>query len=201
MNNEKETHPFEPWVPEGAWILICGTFPPPASRWSMKFYYPNYINDMWRVMGLIYFNDKDIFVDSEHHTFYEDKIKDFLNREGIALSDTGGEVERLRGNASDKYLEIKKPFALAALLEQLPECTDIATTGEKAAGVVAQLTGTKIPKVGEYEEVEIVINDGACRKLRHWRMPSTSRAYPLALAKKAELYGKMLRSRQNEGVS
>lgn len=188
-----ESHPFEPWLPEGAKILICGTFPPPRSRWSMEFYYPNYINDMWRVMGLIYFGDKDRLVDIEHRTFHIEEIKHLLTQHGIALSDTGGEVERLKGNAADKFLNITKPFPLASMLVRIPLCTDIATTGEKAAGVIAELTSTKVPKVGEYIDCSIETPNGTCRNFRHWRMPSTSRAYPLPLTKKAELYARLLK--------
>ncbi len=188
-----EEHPLQPFLPHEAHILMCGTFPPPRKRWSMEFYYPNYINDMWRVFGLVFFGDKDYFVDAANRTFRLSELKAFLTERGIALSDTGGEVERLRDNASDKFLNITRPFPLAELLEQLPLCTDLATTGEKAASIAAALTGTDVPKVGEYVEVEVKMPDGTMRPLRHWRMPSTSRAYPLPLAKKAELYARLLK--------
>lgn len=42
---EIEKHPFEPFLPEGAKVLMLGTFPPGEHRWSMNFYYPNPIND------------------------------------------------------------------------------------------------------------------------------------------------------------
>ena len=44
-----EAHPLEPFLPEGARLLMLGSFPPARSRWSMEFYYPNFQNDMWRV--------------------------------------------------------------------------------------------------------------------------------------------------------
>lgn len=159
----------------------------------MEFYYPNFINDMWRVMGLVFFADKDRLVDTAHRTFRLDDIRQLLTEQGIALSDTGGEVERLRGNASDKYLSITRPFDLPGLLARIPLCTDLATTGEKAAGVVAMLTSSEIPKVGEYVDVSVAMPGGGCRLLRHWRMPSTSRAYPLPLSRKAEIYARLLK--------
>lgn len=67
----------------------------------------------------------------------------------------------------------------------MPLCRTVATTGEKAAGVIASLTDTDAPKMGEM----VTSADG----LEIWRMPSTSRAYPLALDKKAEFYAKMFR--------
>ena len=50
---EIERHPFPPFVPRNAKVLILGTFPPKPVRWSMEFYYPNKTNDFWRIMGLI----------------------------------------------------------------------------------------------------------------------------------------------------
>lgn len=160
----------------------------------MTFFYPNFINDFWRVMGIIYYGDKDALVDTEHKTFRLDQIKALLRRERIALYDTGKVVVRTRNNASDKYLEILEPLDLRRALDQLPDCEAVATTGEKAAEVMAMLTGTQPPKVGEYVEFENLSPSGRHRILRHWRMPSTSRAYPLALQKKADAYATMLRS-------
>ena len=59
--NPTETHPFEPFLPSNARLLMLGTFPPAEKRWSMKFYYPNFQNDMWRIFGWIYFADKRHF--------------------------------------------------------------------------------------------------------------------------------------------
>lgn len=77
-----EAHPLEPFFPENSKLLMCGTFPPKQNRWSMHFYYPNYINDMWRIFGLIYFGSKDALVDDAHKTFHLDKIKSLLREKG-----------------------------------------------------------------------------------------------------------------------
>lgn len=187
-----ESHPLEPFLPEGARLLMCGTFPPKQNRWSMHFYYPNFINDMWRIFGLIYFGSKDALVDVEGKTFKVDEIKRLLTDHGIALSDTGKEVTRTKDNASDKWLQIDRPIDLAATLELIPECVAVATTGEKAAGVIAGLTDSEVPKVGEWTECKITMADGSERNFRHWRMPSSSRAYPMKLEAKAEFYRSML---------
>ncbi len=175
-----ETHPFEPFVPSNARVLFMGTFPPQPKRWAMDFYYPNRTNDFWPMMGLIFFDDRDALIDRAHKSFRLDRIKELLEREGIAMSDTGYRVRRLKNNASDKFLEIVEPVNLAALLERMPDLQSIVTTGEKAAQVIAELTGTEPPKMGEY----VVTASG----LKIWRMPSTSRAYPLPLAEKAAFY-------------
>lgn len=187
MNDDivTERHPFEPWVPDDAKVLIMGTFPPQPKRWSMEFYYPNRTNDFWYMMGLIYYGDRNALLVPGTKDFDLPRIKELLNREGIALHDTGRLIRRLAGNASDKFLEIVEPVDLEALLARMPHIRAIATTGEKAAGVLASLTGTEAPKMGEKVRWEE-------RGIDLWRMPSTSRAYPLALDKKAAYYRRIL---------
>ena len=185
MDNNIETHPWEPFIPQGAKILIMGTFPPGNHRWSMDFYYPNPTNDFWRIMGLIFMADKNALYNTATRTFDLPAIKSLMTEKKIALNDTAHTVRRLKGNASDKFLEIIEPTSLKALLSRMPECVAVSTTGEKAAGVIAEQTDTRIPKMGTYE-----ITTGG---LEIWRMPSTSRAYPLAIEKKAEFYAAMLR--------
>lgn len=78
----------------------------------MDFYYPNRINDFWRIMGIIFYGDKDYLYDSDTRTFKLPLIKAMLDEKGIALNDTGHAVRRLKDNASDKYLEIIEPVPL-----------------------------------------------------------------------------------------
>ena len=151
----------------------------------MDFYYPNRTNDFWKVCGLIFLGDKDALYLPDKKSFDLQTIKTLMEEKGIALNDTGRRVRRLKGNASDKYLEIVEPVPLHDLLAHMPRCRAVATTGEKAAGVIAELTGTPPPKMGEM----VTAPDG----LEIWRMPSTSRAYPLAVEKKADYYAEMFR--------
>ncbi len=178
-----EIHPFEPWVPAGARVLIMGTFPPQPKRWSMEFYYPNRTNDFWYMMGLIFYGDRNALLKPGSKDYDLEKIKAMLTEHHIALSDTGYMVRRLAGNASDKFLEIVEPVDFHALRERMPDLHTVATTGEKAADTLAELTGTEAPKMGKYVDT----SDG----LRIWRMPSTSRAYPLPLADKAAYYERL----------
>ena len=64
-----EQHPLQPFLPSNARLLMLGSFPPQRKRWSMDFYYPNWNNDMWRIMGLLFFADKDYFCDNIHKAF------------------------------------------------------------------------------------------------------------------------------------
>ena len=186
---EIETHPWPPFIPDGAKVLIMGTFPPGNHRWSMDFFYPNRTNDFWYMMGLIFMGDRTALVDAASRSFRLDDIKRLLTARGIALGDTGYRIHRQKGNASDKYLEIIEPIDLRSTLALMPGCRTIATTGEKAAGVIAALTGSDIPRMGQ--SVEARCGD---RDLTVWRMPSTSRAYPLPLAEKAAHYERLFRA-------
>lgn len=184
-----ERHPFEPFLPDGCRLLMLGSFPPGEKRWSMKFYYPNFTNDMWRIFGLCFYNDKMHFVDVEHKTFRLDLIIPFLREHGIGMYDTATAVIRLKNTASDKDLEVVEPTNLKAMADSLPCLTDIVTTGQKATDVLCQCFNIDIqPKVGDNVEF-----DYKGRQLRLWRMPSSSRAYPMKVEKKAEFYVKVLK--------
>lgn len=192
MNSEQltvESHPFEPFLPEGARMLMLGTFPPSEKRWSMKFYYPNYINDMWRIFGLIFFNDKDHFVDATSKTFRQDELIPFLKEQGIALFDTATRIRRTTGTASDKDLEVVEETDLCAMLRKLPECRVVITAGQLATDIASRQFGIEGPGVGDYTAFEL---DG--RKLRLYRMPSSSRAYPMKIERKAAFYSSVLGS-------
>ena len=151
----------------------------------MPFFYPNKINDFWRVMGIIFFGDRNALWDNASKRFDLEAIKTLLDREGIALWDTGMAVRRLKDNASDKFLEIVEPIDLAALLASHQTITTVVTTGEKATGIIARQAGINLPAIGEPTECRI-----GDHRFTLWRMPSTSRAYPLALEKKADAYRK-----------
>ena len=182
---EIETHPLKPFLPENGKLLMLGSFPPPKARWKMDFYYPNYQNDMWKIFGLCFFQDKNYFLNLDAKTFKEQYIRDFLNEKGIGIFDTAYQVIRLKGNASDKFLQIYQPTDIAMLLKQMPACRSIMTTGDKATDtlMLSMPAAAEKPQIGHS-----VKNTFAGRELTLYRMPSSSRAYPLALEKKAEAY-------------
>ena len=184
---EIETHPFEPFLSEHARLLMLGTFPPSEKRWSVKFYYPNFINDMWRIVGLLFFQDKDHFVDTAQKRFRLDLLIPFLQEQGIALFDTATRIRRTTGTASDKDLEIVEETDLHQMLRRLPCCESIVTAGQLATEIACNQFGVNPPKVGE--SVSFMFEG---RQLRLYRMPSSSRAYPMKLEQKAAYYQKVL---------
>ena len=235
-----EKHPFEPFLPAGARILFMGSFPPQEHRWCMPFYYPNWINDFWRIMGLIHFGDKSHFCLPGEKRFDEAAIRAFCLEAGLAFYDTACEVRRLRDNASDAFLEVVTPTDIPALLARIPECHTLVTTGEKASAIVAATFSCPVPPVGESIVISTALSvipseakespltrrrslpdssgnyfSSQAQKnqfprmfaaspsfhglsvesppLRFYRMPSTSRAYPLPLEKKAAAYRQLFK--------
>ena len=183
MQGEGEHHPWEPYLPENTRILFLGSFPPAPKRWCMDFFYPNYTNDFWRIFGICLYGDKMRFVDEESKTFRLKEILNELEKHGVGLYDTATEVIRTRQTASDKDLEVVTPTDLGALLRRVPQCGVVVTTGQKATDLFTAHFSISQPKVGEYVEFAF---EG--RPMRLYRMPSSSRAYPMKVEKKAEYY-------------
>lgn len=190
MNIAIEQHPLVPFLPGNGRLLMLGSFPPQQKRWCMEFYYPNFTNDMWRVFGVVFFGDAKHFVDDTLKTYRKDEIIDFLNEKGIGIYDTACAVRRLADNASDKFLEVVTPTDIEALLSQMPDCRAICTTGQKATDTICEHFGILQPKMGQCTDFEATVSS-AVRKMRLYRMPSTSRAFPMPLIKKAEAYQRM----------
>lgn len=181
-----ELHPLGFFLPGNTRLLMLGSFPPPRIRWSMDFYYPNIQNDMWRILGSIFYGDKDHFL-LHKRAFSEERAKEFCREVGIGLGDTAMEVIRLKDNASDKYLEVVRPLNLEEVLSTIPSCQAIVVTGQKAMDtLLTQLPDVEEPKVGSYSQF---IFGG--REMKLFRMPSSSRAYPKPLDEKAAIYREM----------
>ena len=117
---------------------------------------------------------------SQRKLFVVNKSLIFSIKRGF---DTASAIRRLQDNASDKFLEVVQSTDIAAMLRQLPECKAIVTTGQKATDTLRMQFNVEEPKVGDFSE--FVFENGP---IRLYRMPSSSRAYPLALDKKAAAY-------------
>ena len=172
---EIETHPFEPFLPTNAKLLMLGS-------------YPNYQNDMWRIFGLVFFENKDYFLDVANKNFKLELLRDFLMHKGIAIFDSAHRAIRLKGNASDKFLQVEEAINIEALLARIPHCHSVMTTGDKATDtLMLELPqDTEKPQIGVSSSTYF-----ADRDLTLYRMPSSSRAYPLAVEKKAVFYRTM----------
>ncbi|MGO2214227.1 DNA glycosylase [Psychrobacter alimentarius] len=177
--------------------MMMGTFPPTADKWAMSFHYPNFYNDMWRIYGRVFFDDADYFRVGDEKRFDPERIRAFMFERGIASCPTVKQAIRETGNASDKNLTVVTRVDLDNILPQVPQVKTLFTTGGKATEVLMSLLETppaksKYPKTNQSmdypyqwqtDEQTSSVND-----LTLYRLPSTSRAYPLALDKKVAAY-------------
>ncbi len=184
---EVEHHPLKPFLPKDTLLLLLGSFPPSRSKWSMEFFYPNFQNDMWRIMGIIFFKDKDHFVDIKNKKFKKEEIEDFLKKNKIGVFDTLLSIIRTQNTASDSNLEIIEATNVKELLEKIPNCIAVATMGQKATEMFSKEFSSTLPKIGESVRITL-----PSKEIKHFRMPSTSRRYPMKIEQKAELFYNML---------
>ena len=165
----------------------------------MDFFYPNFINDHWRIEGQLFFNDRNYFVLPDRKAFDRKAVVAFSQLKGIAFYDTATAVRRLRNNASDEFLEVVEPTDIRSLLCGLPQCKAIVTTGKKATETVCASLGiAEVPGVNasvpvpEHFLAGLTPAPGAQRRqLLLYRLPSSSRAYPLSFDKKVAAYRAM----------
>ncbi|VCW81128.1 hypothetical protein BANRA_01454 [Acinetobacter baumannii] len=75
-------------------------------------------------------------------------------------------------------------------MKQIPQCHTIMTTGDKATDTLISVLpeNTEKPLIGTSTTTYF-----ADRDINLYRLPSSSRAYPLALEKKAEAYQKFFK--------
>ena len=195
-----ETHPFKPVLPPNATVMMMGTFPPTSDKWAMSFHYPNFYNDMWRIYGGVFFDDVNHFRVGEEKRFDPERIRAFMFERGIASCPTVKQAIRETGNASDKNLTVVKTVDLDLILPQVPKVEALFTTGGKATEVLLNLLNeppikSKYPKTNqsmaypyEWQSDNKELTAKEVNDLTLYRLPSTSRAYPLALNKKIAAY-------------
>lgn len=197
---EIETHPFEPVLPPDATVMMMGTFPPTSDKWAMSFHYPNFYNDMWRIYGGVFFDDVNYFRVGDEKRFDPERIRAFMFERGIASCPTVKQAIRETGNASDKNLTVVKTVNLDDILPQVPKVAALFTTGGKATEVLLNLLEeppikSKYPKTNQsmdypyqWQSDDAKLLAKPINDLTLYRLPSTSRAYPLALDKKIAAY-------------
>ena len=100
---------------------------------------------------------------------------------------------RTHGNASDAYLRVVETVELPEILQEIPQCRRICTTGGKATEILFDLL-TAEKKGKDVKTGETVPARCGTRELLVTRLPSTSRAYPMKLEKKAEAYWQFFRA-------
>ena len=187
--HEIELRPFPPFLPPNTTVLMMGSFPPAVEKRAMEFHYPNFQNDMWRVYGLVFFGNAMHFQRVGEKAFDAEKIKAFLTARGIGSCPGVRRAIRTHGNASDAYLKVVETVELPEILEKIPQCRRICTTGGKATEILLALLETEV-RAKDFKTGMTITARCGDRDLFVTRLPSTSRAYPMKLEKKAEAYRK-----------
>jgi double-stranded uracil-DNA glycosylase len=91
-----ETHPFKPFVPQGAKYLLLGSFPGRLESRAGEWYYETKRGQFWNILQEVY---------SVKLNTRQEKTA-LLTKLHIALSDTIYKCERIKGNNSDKNLKV-----------------------------------------------------------------------------------------------
>lgn len=154
---------------------------------------------MWRIYGGVFFDDVNHFRVGGEKRFDPERIRAFMFERGIASCPTVKQAIRETGNASDLNLTVVTPVDLDVILPQVPKVTALFTTGGKATEVLLNLLDeppikSKYPKTNQSMAYPYQWRDKESKsdirvnELTLYRLPSTSRAYPLALDKKVAAY-------------
>ena len=153
---------------------------------------------MWRIYGRVFFDDAEYFRVGDEKRFNPEHIRDFMFERGIASCPTVKQAIRETGNASDKNLTVVTPVDLDNTLLQVPKVKTLFTTGGKATEVLLGLLDepiakSKYPKTNDsmnypYKWQSASDKEADVNDLTLYRLPSTSRAYPLSLDKKVAAY-------------
>ncbi|MCR4620077.1 MAG: uracil-DNA glycosylase family protein [Paludibacteraceae bacterium] len=184
MSGRIERHPLGMFLPKDSMIMMLGSFPPKRNRWCMDFYYPNWLNDMWRIQGIVWYNDAHFFEVERENRFDKEKIIRFLKEKKIALGDTATKVIRENDDSSDLHLKVVEKIDLGDVLEKATDLQLIISTGGKSAEMFCEIVGIEIvPKIGKPVNFKY-----GNRELTFCRMVSSSRAYPMKLEEKAKQY-------------
>ncbi|TPP47041.1 hypothetical protein CGC20_33480 [Leishmania donovani] len=145
-----EDHPIGPVVHADSRVLFCGTFPP--VRKSIRFYYPNANNDMWKVLGQVFYDDADAFytaasrasslfsAPSKHASCHaatraldEARIVRFADSQPVGFFDVCRRVRRRLGTSADDNIEaLERTNVVRDVLSHTPHCAGIITTGTLA---------------------------------------------------------------------
>jgi G:T/U-mismatch repair DNA glycosylase len=124
MNQKKENHPWNWYLPSGAKTIIIGTFPPVVRNWSYNFFYPNKNNYFWKIMAEIANRELDCFSGDEAVK----ERKEILKQLQTGLSDMGKIIRRTKDSSLDENLEIVEYMDIFQILEENPFVNKIIFT-------------------------------------------------------------------------
>ena len=184
----KETHPFQPYIPENATKLIIGTTPPPRfaknelSDKDVNFYYGSSDNLFWDIVGEIAFVD----FKKENSAQEIEKRKNFLEDKNIGICDIVLKTNRKKSDSAldDDLVDIEHLDIVNKILVKHPKIdTLIYTSGfvkKQITQLLKKLFGKEIchKSTKDDEEKELIINNKKYKAVTLiWPSRSANRHY------------------------
>jgi len=171
-------HPYEPFLPENAALLMVGSFPPLSlvekrafGPKDLSFYYGSSRNQMWRIFERLFQTPllSDYADETRDKTRSLKAIQKSLNEHHIAVCDIIKTCRRSQADSGDQHLVILEAWNIPAFLKKRPSIQKIFFTGGKAE----ELTLHSFPELKSFP---------------HERLISSSPRAIGGLEKKIELY-------------
>jgi G:T/U-mismatch repair DNA glycosylase len=189
----KQTHPYEPYVPENATKLVIGSIPPPrfcgaASELragDVDWYYGSDKNGFWNLINPDAAKTKSV-----------DKLKEYLNSLGVGITDIVRSCIRNKPNSAlDKDLEICERKDISTLLKKHPIIDTLIYTSRFVLIQVEKSLGIKHVPTETEKKFKITI---AGKEYTAWVLYSPSPAAlrgmgPGGAQKRAQLYQEIFR--------
>ena len=134
-------HPYEPFLPEYATLLLIGSFPPlslvenlATGPKDLPFYYGSSRNQMWRIFEQLFqtsllFNRADGTRDKDRSLA---AIQKTLREHNIAVCDIIKSCRRSRADSGDQHLMLIEAWNIPAFLRERPSIRKLFFTGGKA---------------------------------------------------------------------
>ena len=184
----KETHPFQPYIPENATKLIIGTTPPPRfaknelSDKDVNFYYGSSDNLFWDIIGEIAFVD----FKKENSAQEIEKRKNFLEDKNIGICDIVLKTNRKKSDSAldDDLVDIEHLDIVNKILVKHPKIDTLIYTSDfvkkQMAQLLKKLFGKEIchKSTNDDEEKELIINNKKYKAVTLiWPSHSTNRHY------------------------
>lgn len=130
---EEEPHPWPPFIPANATKLILGTFPTiEINRSAYAFFYPNPLNDFWRLIFEVAGKDLNEYQTSEPIELRKQILTDLK----LGIADIGKKILRQKNSSKDENLFPIEFTDIFSLLENHTTITKIIITSSSGANSV-----------------------------------------------------------------
>jgi G:T/U-mismatch repair DNA glycosylase len=111
-----EHHPWNWYVPKGAYSVIIGTFPPPCDNWSYDFFSPDPNDLFWPILSKIARHELQYFEGLDA----VDERKAILDQLVIGIVDMGKSIFRKRNQVDTANQHVLKYMDILKMLDTNP---------------------------------------------------------------------------------